>query len=157
MTEIRLSDVDEMLANAGALFSEHWEEVALNKQVMVLKPDEQKYRTMEANGMLLILGAFCDGRVVGYSVNFVTNHPHYADLIVCNNDLLFVTEDKRCGRLGLQLIRATEKEVEATRRSTDAVACQAWHCFRTDDASSRLRCAGHHLQYSDLKGDLSWV
>jgi predicted GNAT superfamily acetyltransferase len=122
MTEIRLSDVDEMLANAGALFSEHWEEVALNKQVMVLKPDEQKYRAMEANGMLLILGAFCDGRVVGYSVNFVTNHPHYADLIVCNNDLLFVTEDKRCGRLGLQLIRATEKEAKQR-----GVQLMLWH------------------------------
>ena len=122
MTEIRLSNVDEMLANAGALFSEHWEEVALNKQVMVLKPDEQKYRTMEANGMLLILGAFCDGKVVGYSVNFVTNHPHYADLIVCNNDLLFVTEDKRCGRLGLQLIRATEKEAKQR-----GVQLMLWH------------------------------
>lgn len=109
MTEIRLSNVDEMLANAGNLFSEHWEEIALNKQVMVLKPDEAKYRTLEANGTLLILGAFDGDRVVGYSVNIVTNHLHYADLTVCNNDLLFVTEDKRCGRLGLQLIRETEK------------------------------------------------
>ena len=109
MTEIRLSNVDEMLANAGALFSEHWEEIALNKEVMVLKPDEAKYRNLEANGMLLILGAFEGDQIVGYSVNVVTNHPHYADLITCSNDLLFVTEGKRNGRLGLQLIRTTEK------------------------------------------------
>jgi predicted GNAT superfamily acetyltransferase len=109
MTEIRLSNVDEMLANASELFSEHWEEIALNKQVMVLKPDEQKYRAAEENGMLLILAAFEGDKVVGYSVNIVTNHLHYADLITCSNDLLFVTEGKRNGRLGLQLIRATEK------------------------------------------------
>jgi predicted GNAT superfamily acetyltransferase len=109
MTEIRLSNVDEMLANASELFSEHWEEIALNKQVMVLKPDEQKYRAAEDNGMLLILAAFEGEKVVGYSVNIVTNHLHYADLITCSNDLLFVTEGKRNGRLGLQLIRATEK------------------------------------------------
>ena len=109
MTEIRLSNVDEMLANASELFSEHWEEIALNKQVMVLKPDEGKYRAAEANGMLLILGAFEGDRIVGYSVSVVTNHPHYADLITCSNDLLFVTEDKRSGRLGLQLIRKTEE------------------------------------------------
>ncbi len=109
MTEIRLSNVDEMLANAGALFSEHWEEIALNKEVMVLKPDEAKYRAAEANGMLLILGAFEGTEVVGYSVNIVTNHLHYADLTTCSNDLLFVTEGKRNGRLGLQLIRETEK------------------------------------------------
>jgi predicted GNAT superfamily acetyltransferase len=109
MTEIRLSNVDEMLANASQLFSEHWEEVALNKQVMVLKPDEHKYRSLEANNMLLILGAFEGDQVVGYSVNVVMNHAHYADLVVCNNDLLFVTEGKRNGRLGVQLIRETEK------------------------------------------------
>jgi len=109
MTEIRLSNVDEMLANASELFSEHWEEIALNKQVMILKPDEQKYRAAEENGMLLILAAFEGDKVVGYSVNIVTNHLHYADLITCSNDLLFVTEGKRNGRLGLQLIRATEK------------------------------------------------
>jgi predicted GNAT superfamily acetyltransferase len=112
MTEIRLSNVDEMLANASELFSEHWEEIALNKQVMVLKPDEGKYRAAEANGMLLILAAFEGEKVVGYSVNVVTNHLHYADLITCSNDLLFVTEGKRNGRLGLQLIRATEKEAK---------------------------------------------
>ena len=109
MTEIRPSNVDEMLANASELFSEHWEEIALNKQVMVLKPDEAKYRAAEANGMLLILAAFEGTEIVGYSVNIVTNHLHYADLITCSNDLLFVTEGKRSGRLGLQLIRATEK------------------------------------------------
>jgi predicted GNAT superfamily acetyltransferase len=109
MIEIRLSNVDEMLANAGELFSEHWEEVALNKQVMVLKPDEQRYRAVETQGMSLIIGAFEDGKIVGYSVNIVTTHSHYADLVICNNDLLFVTESKRSGRLGVRLIKETER------------------------------------------------
>ncbi len=38
-TEIRLATVDEMLAEAQTLFDEHYEEIARNKQVMVLKPD----------------------------------------------------------------------------------------------------------------------
>lgn len=107
--EIRESTVDEMLAHAGQLFEEHWDEIALNKQVMVLKPDEERYRRMEQQGAALILAAFAGEQMVGYSVNFVMKHLHYADLCVCSNDLLFVAKEKRTGRLGLQLIKATEK------------------------------------------------
>lgn len=105
---IKHSTVDEMLAHAGSLFNAHWQEIALNKQVMVLKPDAERYRAMEANGALLILSAHDGDDLVGYSVNFVTNHLHYADLRVCSNDLLFITPEYRQGGAGLRLMRATE-------------------------------------------------
>lgn len=113
MYEIRESTVSEMLALAGELFAEHWDEIALNKQVMVLKPDAKRYEAMEANGGLLILAAFDkDGALVGYSVNFIMCHLHYADLCIASNDLLFVSKAHRHGRLGLQLIRATEAKAK---------------------------------------------
>lgn len=117
MSEIRLSTVDEMLARANELFEEHWEEIALNKQVMVLKPDADRYRAMEVAGSIFILSAWDNDELIGYSVNFVVNHLHYADLRICTNDLLFLTKEHRAGRLGLKLIRATEahaKELGAT-------------------------------------------
>ena len=141
MTEIRLSNVDEMLANASELFSEHWEEIALNKQVMVLKPDEQKYRAAEENGMLLILAAFEGDKVVGYSVNIVTNHLHYADLITCSNDLLFVTEGKRNGRLGLQLIRATEKAAKER-----GARLMLWHAKQGTPLEKMMPRLGYGVQ-----------
>ena len=141
MTEIRPSNVDEMLANAGELFSEHWEEIALNKQVMVLKPDEGKYRAAEANGMLLILAAFEGDKVVGYSVNIVTNHLHYADLMTCNNDLLFVTESKRSGRLGLQLIRATEKAAKER-----GARLMLWHAKQGTPLEKMMPRLGYGVQ-----------
>jgi predicted GNAT superfamily acetyltransferase len=113
MVEIRESTVDEMLAHAGELFAEHWDEIALNKQVMVLKPDEARYRGMEASGGLLILAAFVDGELVGYSVNFVIHHLHYADLCVCSNDLLFIAQSHREGGLGIRLMRRTEEAARA--------------------------------------------
>ena len=141
MTEIRLSNVDEMLANASELFSEHWEEIALNKQVMILKPDEQKYRAAEENGMLLILAAFEGDKVVGYSVNIVTNHLHYADLITCSNDLLFVTEGKRNGRLGLQLIRATEKAAKER-----GARLMLWHAKQGTPLEKMMPRLGYGVQ-----------
>ena len=111
MIEIRPSNYYEMLAHWDelcALFQDHWDEVALNKQVMALKPDMQRYHSMNEQGMLLVIGAWNDGALVGYSVNFVMQHLHYADLRICSNDLLFVSKDLRKGRVGLRLIRATE-------------------------------------------------
>lgn len=111
MIEIRPSNYYEMLAHWDelcALFQDHWDEVALNKQVMVLKPDMIRYKSMYEQGMLLVLGAWNDDNLVGYSVNFVMQHLHYADLRICSNDLLFVSKDLRKGRVGLRLIRATE-------------------------------------------------
>lgn len=111
MIEIRTSTFDEMLAywdELCALFQDHWDEIALNKQVMALKPDMPRYKAMAEAGNLLVLGAWQDGALVGYSVNFVMQHLHYADLRICSNDLLFVSPEVRKGRVGLRLIRATE-------------------------------------------------
>lgn len=109
MYEIRKATASEMLSHAGELFAAHWDEIALNKQVMALKPDGERYLAMEANGGLLILAAYQGDELVGYSVNFIMRHLHYADLNLASNDLLFVTKEHRKSRIGLQLIKATEQ------------------------------------------------
>ena len=108
-TEIKLATVDEMLAEAQTLFDEHYEEIARNKHVMVLKPDEETYRKSEEMGTIFILSARQGDKLIGYSVNFVTNHLHYADLKLAQNDLLFISKENRGGRVGLKLIKETEK------------------------------------------------
>ena len=89
-TEIKLATVDEVLAEASILFEEHYIEIARNKHLMVLKPDEETYRKSEEMGSIFILSARQDNVLIGYSVNFVTNHLHYADLKLAQNDLLFI-------------------------------------------------------------------
>ena len=110
-TEIRLATVDEMLAQANVLFEEHYEEIALNKQVMKLKPDEKAYRNLEEANRIFILSAWQDDVLIGYSVNFVLNHPHYADLVVTQNDLLYIKKEMRGTRAGLIFI--IESEIHA--------------------------------------------
>ena len=53
-TEIKLATVDEMLAEASILFEEHYIEIARNKHLMVLKPDEETYRKSEEMGSIFI-------------------------------------------------------------------------------------------------------
>jgi quercetin dioxygenase-like cupin family protein/GNAT superfamily N-acetyltransferase len=98
--------IDEM----WNLLAAHWDEVARNKQVMVLKPDRARYEQLERMGGLLCLAALDpDGEIVGYSVSFLGPHIHYADLIVANNDVLFLREDLRPSTVGLRLIKETER------------------------------------------------
>lgn len=110
MVHYRESTVTEMLEVAPILFKEHWEEIAKNKQLMVLSPDEQAYRTMEEAGRLMILAAMKDDVMVGYSVSFIVRHPHYSGLTVCQNDLIYIHPDHREGGVGIRLIKKTEQE-----------------------------------------------
>jgi hypothetical protein len=97
--------IDEM----WALLKQHWQEIARNKEVMVLKPDRARYEQLEQQGALVCLAAIDpDGDIVGYSVSFIGPHIHYADLIVCNNDVLFLREDLRPSSIGLRLLKETE-------------------------------------------------
>ena len=112
MIDIRTATVDEMLVEAQTLFEEHWNEIALNKDVMVLKPYEEKYRAAEEQGTIFILAAWQEDVLVGYSVNFVTNHLHYADMKLCSNDLLFIKKEYRAGRVGMRMMKATEAKAK---------------------------------------------
>jgi GNAT superfamily N-acetyltransferase len=141
MYEVRQSTVDEMLSCGQALFEQHWDEIARNKEVMVLKPDEEAYRAMEAAGALLTLAALKDGQIVGYSVNFVMRHPHYADLLVCNNDLLFIDQEHRQGGAGIRLMRRTEQEAQA--RGCRLVM---WHAKENTPLADMLPRMGYGVQ-----------
>lgn len=141
MIEIRESSVDEFAQYAGTLFEEHWEEVALNKHVMVLKPDWERYRAMEQQGAILALAAFEANEMVGYSVNFLMRHLHYADLCICSNDILFVTGPRRAGRLGLHLIRETEKAAKAK-----GTRLMLWHAKQNTALATIMPKLGYGVQ-----------
>ena len=140
-TEIKLATVDEMLAEAQTLFDEHYEEIARNKHVMVLKPDEITYRKSEEMGSIFILSARQDDVLIGYSVNFVTNHLHYADLRIAQNDLLFISKEHRGGRIGLKLIRETESHATS-------LGCKLmlWHCKENTTLSALLPRINYGVQ-----------
>ncbi len=111
--DVREVEAGALLDQAQQLFAAHWDEIALNKGMMVLKPDAERYQALEASGVLFALSAYVGDRLIGYSVNFLMRHLHYADLVYAQNDLLFIDKDYRASRAGLALIRATEAHAKA--------------------------------------------
>jgi GNAT superfamily N-acetyltransferase len=87
----------------------HYDELTQNKNVMKLAPDHARYEAMEEAEVFFTLVASLGDEVVGYSANFLTTHLHYKDCLVCSNDVLFLKQEHRRGRIGIRLIEATEQ------------------------------------------------
>ena len=112
-TEIRLCTLDEFKVKADPLFQEHYEEIALRKDLMELKPNWPLYDALDESGSLFIYLAMQGDVCIGYSMNLVANHLHYADLKYSQNDVLFIKKEFRGGRIGLRLMKTTEEHAKS--------------------------------------------
>tara|TARA_Y100000004_G_scaffold70425_1_gene79163 strand:+ start:549 stop:1058 length:510 start_codon:yes stop_codon:yes gene_type:complete len=121
-TEIRLCTYDEFIVLAEPLFEEHYEEIARNKQIMKLKPNYQLYEALNSTGWLFVYVAMRDDVCIGYSMNIMMHHLHYADLRIAQNDVLFVKKEFRGGRLGLRLLKVTEDHARS-----EGCKLMLWH------------------------------
>ena len=121
-TEIRLCTLDEFKVKADPLFQEHYEEIALRKDLMELKPNWPLYDALDQSGSLFIYLAMQGDVCIGYSMNLVANHLHYADLKYSQNDVLFIKKEFRGGRLGLRLLKATEDHARS-----EGCKLMLWH------------------------------
>ena len=121
-TEIRLCTYDDFKVLADPLFEEHYEENARNKQIMKLKPNYKLYEALDATGWLFIYVAMQGDVCIGYSMNIMIHHLHYADLRIAQNDILFVKKEFRGGRLGLRLLRVTEDHARS-----EGCKLMLWH------------------------------
>ncbi len=121
--EIKLCTIADIEGRTDSLFQEHYEEIARNKEVMKLKPNRPMYYALEETGALFLHVATQDDEVIGYSINIVQHHLHYADLKYCQNDVLFIKKEFRGGRIGLRLMKATENHAKS-------LGCKLmlWHC-----------------------------
>jgi GNAT superfamily N-acetyltransferase len=98
----------DKINEAYELLELHREELTTHKDIMILNPDIEKYQRLQDVGVLHALGLYDGDKIVGYSVNLLTNNMHYADLVYLQNDVLFIHPDYRKGRYGILLIKETE-------------------------------------------------
>lgn len=95
--------VDEM----RPLWSEHWAELALDRDHIKLGCDEAKYAQGEAAGLLCIVTGRMNGKLVGYYYGMLLQHLHYKDAgLMCYTDVYFLRPEYRKGPTGLRFLRA---------------------------------------------------
>jgi GNAT superfamily N-acetyltransferase len=94
---------------AKALFQQHWEELALNKEKIALNYDVAKAQTLQDNGMLKNILAYKDGKLVGYAILIMQPHLHYADHVYAFVDVIYVLPEYRGSTIGARLMFETER------------------------------------------------
>ena len=103
---IREGQIAESKHQLPWLIMQHYLELATDPEIMVLKPDWERYELLQDAGKLFTLFAYEGEQIVGYSNNIIDRHLHY-DLIVCSNDVIFIDPAKR-GTVGRELIARTK-------------------------------------------------
>ena len=78
------------------LIEEHYHEIAKYKDIP-LEPDWDCYKAMETLGVLKIYTCRdeVDNKLLGYGVYLVKTHLHYMSCLVAQQDILFITKEKR--------------------------------------------------------------
>lgn len=94
---------------AGELLRRHWEQIAVNREIIKLNPDWEAYEQLEDSGALKIFTARSEGILVGYFVVLVRRHLHYIDHLFGFNDVIYLAEEYRRGMTGARLIKFAEK------------------------------------------------
>jgi len=132
--EIREVSVDDILSQGKDLFLQHWQEVGANRDAQHLRLDELRYRALDQQGALLILGAYDGDVLIGYSIALMSGpHLHDAEMWPCVSDALYVADIYRGQGLGARLMRETERAAKVC-----GATLMAWHAMVGSDLDERL-------------------
>lgn len=128
------------------LFTANWQETGFD---FPLRLDKERYKQFEALGILVIVGAFDAGKVVGYSLASVLPHPFNPDIVFCNSDVLFLLKEYRHTMAGARLMLETKRVAKA--RGAKKIF---WHARGDTGFAEMLRNRGHHLADEVFMEDL---
>jgi GNAT superfamily N-acetyltransferase len=95
------------------LYPIHWEEVALNKNSIPLKMWFDEYDRLAEMGVLHIVTARDDDKIVGYYWGMIRFHLHYADSLTAFTDMFYLHPKYRKGFNGYKLIKFFIESVKA--------------------------------------------
>ena len=135
-----IKDVDSIKDQIQILIKRHYAELTLDKDVMKLAPDWDRYNELNSLGKLSIVAAYDNEKIVGYSVFFLNEHIHYKNNIIANNDVLFLAPEYRLGMTGIKLIKYSEMILQQL-----GVSKVIWHVKQAKDFRKLL----HRMGYQD--------
>ena len=108
----KVETYDSLFPYMETLTRHHYDEISAFKDGTVpLNPDIDTYKLLWEKGNLVGYSAREHGKVVGYILYILQVHPHYKDLIVAENDILYVLPEYREGLAGYKLIRFAVDEL----------------------------------------------
>lgn len=111
--DFALENLANVKRDIEPLIKQHYDEIALNKDVIKLNPDWEGYARLDRVNALRVYTARKDGKLMGYFVVIVSKSLHYRDHLFANNDLIFLAKSARRGLTGIKLIKFAIESLEA--------------------------------------------
>lgn len=135
--------VYQVVHEVDELLKLHYQELTLNKDRIALNPMWERYAALEQADAFVVFTARDNGVLIGYSAFFVNRHMHYGDLVICNNDVLFLHPDHRTGRTGIKLIRYCEEQAVSLLKQNFSLT---WHAKLGTPLADMLQRMGYSIQ-----------
>lgn len=101
--------VKNCLEEMKPLLQEHYEQVAMYKDKIPLEPDYDKYLDLCDSGILHIVTARDEDKLIGYYISMMVPHIHYSSHKFAVNDILYIDEEYRKTLVGLEMFKFAEK------------------------------------------------
>jgi L-amino acid N-acyltransferase YncA len=113
MVTFVVEDWLEVKDEMSALWPAHWKEVALDHDAIPLDPDLELYDHLAESGMLHVLVARDEGRIIGYHLSIVKPHLHYRTSLHAQTDVYYIDPAYRKGMTGVRLFKEAERTLVA--------------------------------------------
>ncbi len=113
--------IEPCLPELLALWPRHWEELAIFKDRIPLRPQTDEYIRRNMAGTLFLATIRWDGRMAGYFICNAAPGFHYGETLTGTMDIMWIDPDLRHRGLFLPLYRCVERELR--RRGVKAFYC----------------------------------
>lgn len=121
--KLQVESLRDVRDEIGELLDLHYEELAMDKEIIQLDPDWGAYEAMERDSALRIYTVREAGRLVGYSVFFLIHPPHYRMNLYAQNDIVYLAKEFRESGHGLALVQFCRERLLAD----GAADKELWH------------------------------
>jgi GNAT superfamily N-acetyltransferase len=132
------------------LLQKQWHEIANFKDSIPLDPNFSAYARADQEKRLLVLTARQEGQLIGYSVFFLVFSPHYQSTLFAINDVIYVSPEHRKGRLGLTLVRESERWVKSIATERQVRVKISWHVKLCNDFHELLTRLGYEIEEQSM-------
>ncbi len=143
--KITMESMISLKPDIKELLEMEWSEYGLDWP-FGLNPDWTFYTTLETQGALWCFTMRQDGKLCGYVIFILSNHPHHKHKTCAKMDLFYVLPQFRAGFNSVKLLKYAEE-----RMGADFVMLSCAHGSRVDSLYKRMGYSAVETVYVKVK------
>ena len=112
MLKYAVEPFSKIIDEARPLLEAHWLEIGLDRDIIPLDIDYEKYLQLNANANLIIVTARQEGVLVGYIAAILSSHLHYHSTLFATLDVFYLKPEFRKGLNGVNLFLEMQRALK---------------------------------------------